>query len=500
MQQGTWVSTAAASSLHDRAREYTGRLQKYALAFGGVGDPLFADPPTYSRRIGLGGMGDSALWTGTYLAAEALRLMATGAPDARAHVISLVDTLHLWFNVSPSPGVLARFVRPAGNDDPPGVIDCTKNTHHCGITHDGQVYDYNGHVSRDQYQGVMLGYALAYEALGPTEEDARALIRDDVVELVDELMKEREVSIKLTYNDVTVPPFSATTRFMVVVEEELDNGSLLLNYQSNADGTWRGFQEFTPDLAPVLKQAPILGAIVPPSIPRDSSAIMLASFFQVALKVTEGVPSLAAHRAEIESFYLGNTGTGGNVHDWLPIANQWTGGGDSCGGHYYANNISMQPMYNWARLETSPDLLGPVHDIVANKMWPTFLSHKNSFFTFLSAANMTGPDAGELAFAREQLAQFPVPPLFRHAVDLRNDPLYMPHEEGCTDQANHATAIDVGARVRDGFLWQRDPWDLYDDGDMAQTFAGVDYLVAYWLGRRHGFADEDAAGRCLRWQ
>mgnify|MGYP000458777045 CR=1 FL=1 len=39
---------------------------------------------------------------------------------------------------------------------------------------------------RDQYQGVMLGYALAYEALGEEGEDTRALIREDVVELIEE--------------------------------------------------------------------------------------------------------------------------------------------------------------------------------------------------------------------------------------------------------------------------------------------------------------------------
>ena len=35
-----------------------------------------------------------------------------------------------------------------------------------GVTYEGAQYDYIGHISRDQYQGVMLGYALAYEALG----------------------------------------------------------------------------------------------------------------------------------------------------------------------------------------------------------------------------------------------------------------------------------------------------------------------------------------------
>jgi hypothetical protein len=227
---------------------------------------------------------------------------------------------------------------------------------------------------------------------------------------------------------------------------------------------------------------------------------MLASFFRVALAVTEGVPALLDRRAEIETFYTSHSGSGGNVHDWLPIADQWSVGGTDCGAQYYANNIAMQPMYNWARLESAPEVLSEVQGIVANTMWPAFLGHKNTFFTFLSAANMTSPDAGALTSARDQLAQFPVPPMIRHAVDLRNDPAYMPEEPGCTDHANHDTAVEVGQRVRDGFMWQRDPWDLYDDGDVAQVLPGVDYLVAYWLGRQHGFVSEDAGSRCLRLQ
>lgn len=500
MEAGAFVPLAPGLSLHDRAREYLRWLQKDGLAYGGVGDPIYADPPAYTTRVGMNGLGDSALWTGTYLASEALRLLATGAADAREHVAAEVRTLHLWFNVSPSPGVLARFVRPAGASDPPDAIDCNKNTHHCDVPYDGKRWDYNGHVSRDQYQGVMLGYALAYDALSPEDEPLRKMIRDDVLTLVRELMKEREIDLEIIYNGTTYPRAKIKARFAVVVEEELVDGVAAQLTYSGGQGTWRGFQEFIPNLAPILKQIPILGLIAPSTIPRDSSAIMLASFFRLALHVTEGIPEHAAERATIESFYLSNTGSGGNVHDWIPIAQQWSRAGDDCGANYYANNISMQPLYNWARLEKDPTVLSAARGIVADKTWPAFLNHKNTFFTFLSGANMTGPDAGAISAARDQLAQFPVPPYVRRAFDHRANPAFMPHEASCTDKANKATAVDVGVRAHDGFMWQRDPWQLYDEGNPAQVFAGVDYLVAYWLGRHHGFIEEDAASTCLRWK
>lgn len=494
MKTNAWDAGDAKKSLHDRAREHLRWLRKAGLAYGGVGDSQFSDPGTYANRTALDGTGDSALWTGTYLASESWRLLATGAADARAHAKELVETLHLWMNVSPSPGVLARFVRPAGNTSLGGAgIDCSKDTHHCGVAYGGKTWDYNCHVSRDQYQGVMLGYALAYDALGPTEEPTRALIREDVIVLLDELMKEREVDAKIIYKGTTYPKFKIKTRYMVVVNEELDDGAIMLSYDGSEDGSWKGFQEFIPDLAPMFKQIPVLGLISPSSIPRESSAIMLASFFRVGLHVTENVPALANKRAAIESFYAAHVG------EMLPIASQWSEGGDKCGGHYYANNISMQPMYNWARLETVPSARDSALSIVKDKMWPAFASHKNSFFTFLSASNMTSPDADQLTMAKDQLSQFPEPPVVRRHVDLLDDPKYSERDPECgSDRLAKSKAVDVKDRVTEGFIWQRDPWTLYDDGDPSRVYPGVDYLSAYYLGLRHGFIEEDAAGRCNR--
>jgi hypothetical protein len=131
MKKNAWDAGDAKKSMHDRAREHLRWLRKAGLTYGGVGDSTFSDPGSYANRTAMDGTGDSALWTGTYLASEAWRLKATGSADARAHAKALVETLHLWMNVSPSPGVLARFVRPAGNTSLGGVgIDCATP---CGL-------------------------------------------------------------------------------------------------------------------------------------------------------------------------------------------------------------------------------------------------------------------------------------------------------------------------------------------------------------------------------
>jgi hypothetical protein len=471
---------------------------------GWVGSPYYADPPTYSQIQYADGLGDSAIWTGTFLAAEALRLTVTGEPDARASVKARVATLHDWMRVSGDPGSLARFALPSDarptwslNDltcQSPNCREC-----HCGVIYRSRKWDWLGHISRDQYQGVMLGYSLAYEALGPEDEPTRELIRSDVVTLVQELMRERSVAMKLTINGIPI----ATTidlRFVVLTTSEMSGGALELTIdlsQPDQAEMW-GFQEFTPDLSDIVRQVPGFSGV--PSIPRASSAVMLAAAFRVALEVTDGVPARAADRAAILDYYLNHTGTGGNIDDWLGIARQWTWT-DSCGGTYFGNNITLEPLYDLARLEDDPARQHVIRaDLLRDTIWPPFASHKNCFFAFITAANVPGADPSIASAAAAQLGGFPVPPRIHHGIDLRGDARYQPQDPGCANQVNHQSAVDVADRQVEDFMWQRDPWTLYDAGDEHQVMPGVDYLVAYWMGRRHGFLQEDAGGRCLAWR
>lgn len=499
---GGWVSPAPGTSMHDRARAYQQWLHRDGMAYGGVGNAVYADPPDYTQVVRLRGLHDSAIWTGTYLAAEAARLHATGSVNARDNIKQLVETLHRWFNVSGSPGLLARFVTPA-NASFPAVLEganCGDPNVVCNASYAGATYNYMGHISRDQYQGVMLGYALAYDTLGPRDEAIRELIRADVVELVEELMKERTVPTRLVFNGTTLGPFDITMRFVVLNPAEFVDGAveLTVDTDSTDDSEMVGFQEFIPNLAHVVRQFPGLSFL--PDIPRAGSAVMLASFFQVALRLTDGVAAYAERRAAIEAYYTSNTNQGGNADDWLAIARLWSYGGD-CGRSYYANNIVMEPMYNLARLETDSGRLATIrNDVLRDRMWTDFATTKNSFFSFLYAANMPGADATITADAADQLSGFPPPPRVRRAVNLTAEARYQPHESGCSNQTSHANAVDVRERVVSDFIWQRHPWGLLDGGDPAVTYPGIDYLVAYWFGRRHGYMNDDTAGRCTAWR
>jgi hypothetical protein len=501
IQTNTYPTIAPTTSTSDRARAYNMWLRRDGMAAGSVGDVAYSDAPTYHTISSITDLGDSSIWTGTYLAAEAMRLEATGSADARTNVKNLVAASHLMMTVTGTPGLLARYARKSSTTLPFTTpdLDCTNDEVQCNVAYNGGTYDYVGHVSRDQYQGIMMGYAIAYEALGDIDEDTRAIIRGDVVALVKELMKDRSVPVALTYKGIALPVKTVTMRFAVMDPALLTASGAVTVILDPTDGhsaELDGVQEFTPDLGDIAKQI----VSIAPSIPRPSSAIMLASFFRDALLVTDGIAASKTDHDAILSYYTTHSGTGGNITDWLNIIKQWSYT-DDCGDSYFSNNITMEPMYNLARLEDDPGRQVIIQQQVLNALlWPAYVNTKNSFFSFIYASNYASAAASVPTSAATQLAQFPAPPRIVHAVNDTANPAYASLDSACPGEVAHTTSVDVGDRVVGDFLWQREPWTLTGGADVSQTYPGVDYLVAYWMGRHHGFITDDTPNECLVWK
>src|SRR5215471_4739875 len=66
------------------ARAISGNIQAIHLPFGTILDPIFASPAS-NQIAGYTRCGDSATWTGHYLAAESYRYKVTGDPNALAN-------------------------------------------------------------------------------------------------------------------------------------------------------------------------------------------------------------------------------------------------------------------------------------------------------------------------------------------------------------------------------------------------------------------------------
>ena len=470
--------------LHNRARVYLPWLREQMMPAGGVMGTVFTDT-SFQTAQGYSGERDPAIWTGAYLAAEALRFMSTGAPDAQSQLAETVQTLHRWWNLPGDRGYLARFAAPADSD--PVVLSALPENDpevHLNEPYEGELWHWRGNVSRDQYQGVILGYTLAYDAT--TDPVLRELIRADLVAFAEQLMQRerRKVNIrtKNTRNDVTLE-----LENVVYLESEMQQGRPTLEIDlESGEVTGHGILVFWPRPTDYVRQIRGFGWV--PEVRLPSQAIQLAAAFQAALHVSAGVAGYEDRHQALANYYERQVG------DWLDLASGWENTND-CGASYHGLNIAFMPAFTWARLEPNATRRAQIQrDVLQARLWQAVAEHKNSFFAFLYAAQAPeGTELGAIIDVHlEQLAQFPTAPNQDLPVDLRG--LY-PEDPQCPGQSS--IAVDVGQRPAASFLWERQPWKLQHNGFEQRLFGGVDYLLAYWLGRHYGFIEDDAPETCL---
>lgn len=176
---------------------------------GTILDPIFVSPVSltidrYSRG------GDSAIWTGHYLAAETYRWVATAAPDALNNVRSLVRAIRRLFEVT-GTGLLARVALPADSPWAPGVAAEESANGIDSSRLDGRDWIWVGNTSRDQYLGVFFGLSVAFEWI--VDDDLRLEIRDVVTRAL-EFLLDRGWTVRM-------PGGEASTTFSHRVDQKL---------------------------------------------------------------------------------------------------------------------------------------------------------------------------------------------------------------------------------------------------------------------------------------
>jgi len=154
-------------------------IQARHLPYGSILDPIFA--LTDSDQIsGYTRCGDSALWTGHYLAAEAFRYRVTQASDALSNIQAAVSALKGLADVT-GTNLLARCMVPANS---PWASSIAGQEAANGVyTNASAGWIWVGNTSRDEYSGAMFGLAVAYDAV--SDSGTRTVISDLVTRLVD---------------------------------------------------------------------------------------------------------------------------------------------------------------------------------------------------------------------------------------------------------------------------------------------------------------------------
>jgi hypothetical protein len=184
-------------------------IQTRHLPYGGILDPVLSLPDlssvtSYSR------CGDSALWTGHYMAAEAYRYKVTGSADALANINNAIQAIKNLIDVT-GAGVLARCTLPA---DSPYAAAISSEEAPNGI-YRGTVYGapwiWVGNTSRDQYSGVFFGLAVTYDLV--TDQGVRNWVSYLATRMLDNLSG--------NFWNVILPDGSIATTFLNRPDQQL---------------------------------------------------------------------------------------------------------------------------------------------------------------------------------------------------------------------------------------------------------------------------------------
>ncbi len=483
----TWSATVQdATVLHHRARNYTSWLRERLMPEGGVMRGYFTDA-TFDQAWLWAGTRDSPIWTGIYLASEALRYLVTGAPDAAAQIDETVRVIDRWWRISGDQGYLARYAAPVSSPQPVlNIFDASDPENHRDVAFEGDTWHWKGNISRDQYQGVMLGYSFAYEAT--SDPALKEMIRSNVVSFIEKLMVFETRQINLTVDGVPLNT-SIEMGHAVYTDDETPNGIPALEITTSPfDAIDSGFLIFWPNPSEFLRQVPLLSWL--PDFYLRSQAIQLGSMFTVALKVTEGVPAYAARRQAILAHYESY------VDEWMDMAAGWANS-NNCGDSYHGLNIAFTPAWNWARLEPDPTRRARLQtEVLRDAMWGEVFDHKNVFFAYIYASQANPADnvTGVISDHTDALRMFPSAPNSSHPVDNTAEYAENPSCPGIS-----SVAVDLDDRVPSTFMWERQPWKLVDAGEPNKLYSGVDYLITYWMARYYGYLPDDSPDQCLRW-
>lgn len=143
------------------------RLIERHMPWGIVIDPVYAAPDS-EQIVSYTRCGDSAIWTGHYLAAQAYRWNVTREARARENIMLTLNGIRKLLDVTGNE-VLARCIIPV---DSPYVQDLTNEESHHGVhtgVVDGIPHFWIGNTSRDQYLGVFFGLTAAWQMVDEQE-------------------------------------------------------------------------------------------------------------------------------------------------------------------------------------------------------------------------------------------------------------------------------------------------------------------------------------------
>ena len=404
--------------------------------------------------------GDSALWTGLYLATAVWRYQVTRRSDHLQAILEAIRGLHILTHISGTPGVLCRCAFPKADEArfryPQHWIWGHRHGEHSmylsGTSvpdpfHAGRAYPqmrFHTDTSRDQLTGVLFGIAVTWAFLKPdtrTPADHR--------------------------------PNIATARHVVSQIHWALNSHIALN--PNKDHRWRivdhtgrrgkeGAWEVKNHLK--VQFMSVTRQLLLDSVPGDHS-----SYDKLYRKELDG--TFSKLKTPLEHVF----GKYNNVSG------------------YYAHNLRHMRMYAMLLFEHIPRRRRKLRTYFRDVVWHPVREHRNTHFIFLYNAAMNTAERRRQGF-------FQLKALSKRPLRAWSSPLT--GRDGPNDVnsflgggvRNHV--LDVHLRSFEGyFVWQRPPWGVNEKVDHWPTTQtpGLSFLAPYWLGRFMNYVPAEGPAR-----
>ena len=399
---------------------------------------------------------NTILWSGMYLASQALRHKVTGDPEALENARVVVAALHKLTLVTGVSGLYARSMH-----DPLVSYSYTAGPDNVGWTDSPapgfEGWRYRNDVSQDGYAGLMFGYAAAMEHFDDQEllDDIRARLREIIDHIIGHGLQIFDADGEVTehgrlYHTAwdNYPGFNAmmSSSWVKIAQTALDDDALDDFYYGCLMGMRDGVQ--CPDIEDEDLRTDDMETYI------DSMENLLLLF--------------------------------------LP----------SCQENYDNFDMCYQAMYPLLRREQDSGLKRRLVGVVRDGMFHTdnprhqsLAPIGNSMFTFQYGALVgDGPeDDPVLADAIDRaictLKLFP-------ATKFEREIPVGAQEEVCSSRLSNPRAaepIPLSEYYFDFYLWRLDFFEIVTqprEEDRRFIWSPEDYLIAYWLGRYHGFISD----------
>ncbi len=395
------------------------------------------------------------LWSGIYLASQALRYEVTGEAEAQDNARRVVSGLRDLTRVTGVEGLYGRTMAKPGvsyDNDGSGNPEYWPDSTAAGY----EGWRYHNDVSQDGYAGLMFGYGVALEHF--KDKDLLA----DVGQLA------LEVGRHIVKNGLQIIDADG---------EVTEHGRL---YHSALDN----FPGFNAMLASSFVKVAQRGGDDPD---------LDDYYYGCMMQMRRGVdcPDIEDPNVTLGTYIE-------SMEEMLFLFMP-----DKCGMNYDNFDMCYQAIYPLVRHEQDPELHERLIGVLRQGMYynddPTFRSMDeigNAMFTFIYAA-LTGDgpeDDPRLAEAVDDavctLKNFP-PVKFDRFIPKGDQ------EEVCRtrlDEPAAAERIPLSEYHFDNYLWRLDPYQIQEEDrpeNRRMVFSPEDFLIAYWLGRYHGLIRPD---------